>query len=338
MITEKEVVLSGIRATGRLHIGNYFGVLKRFASYSKDPTKKCFYFIADFHTLTTLKEAELVKSHLPNVVLDYLAAGIDAEQAVIYAQSSIPEICELSWFLACLSPIGELQRMPTFKDKIKKQPDNINVGLFYYPVLMAADILAPRANLVPVGKDQEPHLEFTCSLAKKFNRHFGEFFPVPNALTSEMITVPGLESMNQDGSFSKMGKSDNNTINLSDTPEMIWQKIRVSPTDPSRIHKSDHGNPQKCAISALHRFTSTNDDQQKCSDGCLTAKIGCIECKKILANNLSLLLEPFQHYRQKLSHKQNLVKDVLVEGARKARVVISETVNYVREKMGIVGF
>lgn len=332
-----KTVLSGIRATGRLHLGNFLGVLQRFANMSEDPTLKCFFFVADLHTLTTLKEAEKIRESLPEVILDYLAAGINPEKSIIYVQSAVLETCELSWFLSCLTPVGDLLRMPTYKEKKEKQPKDINAGLLTYPVLMAADILGPRANIVPVGKDQRAHLEMAQELAKKFNRIYKtDFFPVPDMLRGEMIMVPGLELMSEDGTFPKMGKSDDNTINLSDSPFEIWDKIKVSPTDPARKRKTDPGNPQKCAIYALHTFVSSDEELQNCIKGCKNATMGCIDCKKILHVNICKLLNPFWERRKQFKKEQ--VFEILRTGAMEARPVIAETVEFVRQKMGIQKF
>lgn len=328
-------VLSGIRATGKLHLGNYLGALIRFARMSVDPQYRCLFFVADMHTLTTLKEAEQIQEHLPNIVLDYLAAGVDPDRAAIYRQSDIPQVAELAWYLSCLTPYSELEGMPTFKDKSAKQPEDVNAGLFSYPVLMAADILGPRANLVPVGKDQAPHLELTVRLARRFNRLYGEYFPIPNALTEEMVLIPGLSSMDETGHFGKMGKSEGNTINLSDTPEETWEKIRVAPTDPQRKRRLDPGNPQHCAIFALHQQVSRPENIVWSQQGCITAAIGCLECKKVLSDNVNSLLEGFRERRRELVSRPDIVRDILSDGKRRAEVLFNETINVVRERMGL---
>src|SRR3989344_8946495 len=178
----KQVVVTGIRATGRMHLGNYLGVLRRLGELSRDPDKQCFFFVADLHTLTTLKESADIRRHAPEMVRDIIAAGVDMERSVIYVQSDVPSVTELTWMLACITPDGELGSLPTFKDKAKKHSDDVNAGLRFYPVLMAADILGPRANLVPAGEDQRPHLELARQLARRVNRLSGKFFPVPDAM------------------------------------------------------------------------------------------------------------------------------------------------------------
>ncbi len=330
-----QVVLSGIRATGKLHLGNYLGVLRRFAAMSKDPRYECFFFVADMHTLTTLKEAELIRAHLPNIILDFLAAGVDPEQAAIYVQSSIPQVTELTWYLSCLTPFGDLRRMPTFKDKAEKQPEDVNAGLLNYPVLMAADILGPRADLVPVGKDQQPHLELAAQLARRFNQMFGEYFPVPDAMSHEMVLIPGLSMPDEQGKFPKMGKSDENTINLSDTADETWNKIRVAPTDPKRIHREDPGTPEVCPIFALHQHVSEGGTIRWAMDGCRSASIGCVECKRTLADSVNTSLQEFRERRGELAGRPEILRDVLESGRGRAEIRFNETIRFVREHMGM---
>ncbi|HDZ85174.1 MAG TPA: tryptophan--tRNA ligase [Candidatus Moranbacteria bacterium] len=234
----KDVVLSGIRATGSLHLGNYLGAMKFFAQLSQDGTKDCFFFIANLHTLTTKTDPEDIKRDLKEIVLDYVSIGIDPNVATIFAQSSVPETCELNWLLGCLASMGDLERMPHFKDKKDKKEakrEMVNAGLLTYPVLMAADILGPQANLVPVGEDQYPHVELTRELARRFNTIYGETFPVPDLLSGEAIRVPGLDGTE------KMGKSDYNTIDLSDSSDVVRKKMAKAMTDPSRKKRSDPG-------------------------------------------------------------------------------------------------
>lgn len=330
--TKKQVVLSGIRATGRLHLGNFLGALRNFARYSNDPQYSCFYFIADWHTITTLTDTAQIKQHLSDIVLDYLAAGVDPEKSTIFVQSSIAETAELFWILSCLTQKSELERVPTFKDKAQKHAENVNAGLFNYPVLMAADILGPQANLVPVGKDQEPHLEMAKELARKFNRLFSETFAVPHSMSEEMIIVPGLDGTG------KMGKSEGNTINLDDSEEVVRAKIKVAVTDPARQRRTDPGSPSKCNVYTLHTMLSSDDELKYCVDGCTSASIGCAECKKILADNVVNLLRPFQERRLILSQRNDLVADVLRQGRISAKAKISQTVETVRERIGLIRF
>jgi len=260
MKTNKKVVLSGIRATGKLHLGNYFGAMRYFVKMSQEKDKKCFFFIANLHTLTTKMDPADIKRDLKEIVLDFISVGINPEKSIIFAQSSVPETCELSWLLNCLTPVAELERMPHFKEKKDKKialKEIINAGLLTYPVLMAADILGPCASLVPVGEDQHPHVELTRELARRFNHIYGETFPIPELLKSEAIRVPGLDGTG------KMGKSDQNTIDLSDSPKVIKNKIAKAVTDPARIRRKDAGNPDICNIYALHMLMSTGEEFKK---------------------------------------------------------------------------
>lgn len=330
-----QTVLSGIRATGRLHLGNYLGALVRFAKMSRDQAYRCFFFVADLHTLTTLKEAETIREHMPNIVLDYLAAGVDPDTTTIYLQSSVPQVTELAWYLSCIASVADLQGMPTFKSKAGKQAGDVNAGLLNYPVLMAADILGPRAHLVPVGRDQMPHLEFAALLARRFNRMYGSYLPIPDALGSEMISVPGLSMMDSEGRFPKMGKSDDNTINLEDSEEATQEKIRVAPTDPQRKRRADTGDPTHCAIFALHQIVSRPEDITASQVGCQTAQIGCVDCKRMLADNVNNALREFRDRRRKLAETPEIVRDVLEAGKTRVEPLFNETIGEVRERMGI---
>ncbi len=333
----KVVVLSGIRATGRMHLGNYLGVLERFAALSRDPTRQCFFFIADLHTLTTHKDASRIRKEAPEIVMDMLAAGVDPARAVIYIQSRVPVVAELTWYLACLAPASEVEKLPTYKDKAAKHPDDVNVGLFAYPVLMAADILGPRADFVPVGVDQKPHLELTRELARKFNTRYGRYFPVPDDLGEEMLSVPGLVAQDSAGHFGKMGKSEapGQTLYLSDTPEVMTRKIRRAPTDPARIRREDPGTPSKCVIFALHGLVSSDVVVQWSADGCRTAGISCVECKDALAGSVVACLADFQERRLELAAHPERIEEIVEEGSKKARVVFEETTAYVADCMGV---
>ena len=330
-----QIVLSGIRATGKLHLGNYLGALVRFAEMSRDPKYQCFFFVADMHTLTTMKEAKLIREHMPEIILDFLAAGVDPERSAIYIQSSIPQVAELAWYLSCLTPFGELRKMPTFKDKAEQRPEDVNAGLLNYPVLMAADILGPRADFVPVGKDQMAHLELAAELARKFNGMFGKYFPVPNALSHEMILVPGLSKADAEGNIEKMGKSNANTVNLADSAEETWRKIRAAPHDPQRIRRNDPGRPERCAIFRLHEQVSAGDTIAWAKQGCETAGIGCLECKQALAKAVNGELAEFRERRIELAQRPGIVQEVLEEGRRRAEPRFNETIAHVREVMGM---
>lgn len=347
----QQVVLSGIRPTSRLHLGNYLGAVRQFVELAGKTGTFCMYFAADLHALTTAKDREWIRVHLLDIVLDYVAAGVDVEgNSVIYAQSDVPDIPKLDCILRCIAPVGDLLRMPQYRQTVKtipnpnkKRPDDrepefvqehsSNAGLLLYPVLMAADILAPQATLVPVGEDQLPHIHFAAELAERFNREVakGTFFPIPQGRIN--LTVPGLALMNPDGSFPKMSKSGGTGIGLSDTPEEITKTILRAPTDPARARRTDPGTPEHCAISALHDFVSSAQEIEYCRKGCRSAGIGCVECKGILTNNVLHLLQPFQERRGGLTHDD--AQDVLREGGKKAREIIGPVVDEASYLMGL---
>ncbi len=329
-----EIVLSGIRATGRLHFGNFLGAVRNFVKFQR-PGNVCLYFIADWHTLTTLQNPDDLRNNLIEIVKDYIAAGLDPEQSILYAQSSVPEIAELCLYLSMIQPLGDLMRIPTYKDLVRKHPDNINLGLISYPVLMAADILGPKASLVPVGEDQVPNVELARMLAQKFNSRFGVTFTVPNMMT-QMIRVPGLDG-------EKMGKSESdNAIDINMPIDEIRKRYLVKGiTDEKRKRKSDPGDPySRCkSVYSVHELiTAGETENREIANACIGASIGCVECKHKLVDNIAKLLEPFQYARAELADKDDYIRDVLNEGGKKARAMITETVSVVREKMGIVLF
>ena len=327
----KEIVLSGIRATGRLHFGNFLGAIRNFVKFQQ-AGNICLYFIADFHTLTTLVNPEELRGNLLEIAKDYVAAGLDPEKSIIYAQSSVPEIAELCLYLSMIQPLGDLERVPTFKDLVRKNPDNVNLGLVTYPVLMAADILGPRATLIPVGEDQVPNVEMARNIARKFNTRFGETFVVPEMMR-EMVKVPGLDG-------GKMGKSEAENaidINLS-LSEIRTLYLKHGITDPQRVRATDPGDPyNRCqSVYPVHELVTGNESSTRLiAKQCMTGTLKCVDCKHVLVDNIALLLEPFQAARAKLTDKNDYVREVLHEGGKKARALIGPTVEAVRDKMGI---
>jgi tryptophanyl-tRNA synthetase len=289
------------------------------------------YFIADLHTLTTLKDPAKLQGNLIEMVKDYLAAGLDPEKSIIYTQSSIPEIPELSLYLSMVQPLGELLLTPTYKDLVRKNPDRVSLGLVTYPVLMAADILAPQATLIPVGEDQVPNVETARGIARRFNERFGDTFTIPEMI-SEMVKVPGLDG-------EKMGKSEaDNAIDINDPMEVIASRYRrFGVTDKGRVSKTDLGNPYECkSIYPVHELITTGEvDTRTIAGQCQRAEIGCADCKMLLIEQLRVLLEPFQERRRELAEKTDDVIEILHEGGKKARAIIVPTVELVRDRMGI---
>lgn len=334
MDDQRQVVLSGIRATGQMHLGNYLGAIRYFVDLAQQDDYHCFFFIANLHTLTTPVDPVQMQHDLREIVIDFLAAGLDPERSTIYAQSSVPEISELAWLLGCLTPVNNLLGMPHFKekrDKLEHLGTSANAGLLTYPVLMAADILAPRANLVPVGEDQHPHVELARDIARRFNAQFGTLFPIPGLLENAGVRVPSLTGEG------KMAKSESDgSILLVDSPESIERKFRQGVTDPARKRRQDPGNPDNCPIFSFHQLLSTPEELRWASHGCRSAEIGCIECKAVVAKHVRQLLEPFQERRREITARGTLfVDEILHDGGKRARARIAETVNEAKRRMGV---
>lgn len=333
-------VLSGIRATGKLHFGSLMGAVQNFVKFQNDADTECLYFIADYHTLTTLDAPEQLRQNLTEMVKDYLAAGLDPERSIIYTQSSVPQIAELSLFLSMLQPLGDLERTPTFKEMVRQYPEKVSLGLVTYPVLMAADILGPKSTLVPVGKDQEPNVEIARELARRFNRRYGrKVFEVPDML-QDMVKVPGL-------SGGKMGKSDaDNAIGIHMSQDDVFARYKQSGiTDPRRLRRNDPGDPDACvSVYPLHRLVTVSESgtadvgMGDIADRCRAATLGCFDCKRLLVDNLFEVLGPFQERRAFYADKDNLVREILNEGGKRARSIINPTVEEVADCMGIVRY
>jgi tryptophanyl-tRNA synthetase len=327
MADERPSVFSGIQPSGELHIGNYLGAIRNWVGLIE--THRCLYCIVDYHALTQDYDPASLPARVHDMAVDLLACGVDPERAVLFRQSHVKEHAELAWILNCVTQFGELGRMTQFKDKAARQEDNINVGLFTYPVLMAADILLYRAGYVPVGDDQLQHLELARDVARRFNARFGQTFPEPGAILSSTPRVRGLDGQ------AKMSKSIGNTISLRDAPEVIGKKLATAVTDPNRKRRADPGNPDVCNIFALHgRFSQP----QICSwvrEGCTHATIGCVECKRSLAENMSQTLAPIRERAAELVARPDYVRDVLAAGAAQARAIAQTTITDVRRTIGI---
>ena len=322
----KTVVVSGIRATGRLHIGNYFGAIRNFPPLQDHA---CFFFVADYHTLTTNPDPEHLQLHRLPIVKAFLACGIDPKRATIYLQSDLPETTELATLLSMLVTKGELERCTTFKEKAKNSPDEVSLGLLAYPVLMAADILIHRGTLVPVGEDQMQHLEMTRDFAGRFNRRYkgrGFSFALPKALPHSAIRLPGLDGK-------KMGKSDGNTIDLLDDGETIATKVRRAITDPQRMRRDDPGSPERCvSVYPIHTLVTADAELEEVKAGCKSGTISCSDCKAKLATNLTRALAPIRERHHEI--KDTFVRDVLYDGAIKARESAREVIVGARQTMG----
>ncbi len=322
----KGKVFSGARPTGRQHIGNYLGAIQNYVSLQKD--YDCIYCVVDLHALTTLTETEELQDNTREMVLDWLAAGMDPEKSIIFVQSHVPEVTELHTILSMVTPMGWLTRLPTFKEKVRMQPDNVNYGLLGYPVLMAADITLYKADTVPVGEDQAPHLEFTREIVRRFNHHFGPTLVEPQIKLTPFPRVMGLDGVN------KMSKSLDNHIELAASPEEIERRVMTMVTDPQRKYLTDPGRPEVCNVFSFHGFFSA-EQVKEIETECTGAEIGCVDCKRTLARNLAARLAPFQERRVELAHDPKLVWDILEDGAARAGLIAQDTMREVRAKVGL---
>ena len=319
-------VFAGIRATGRQHIGNYLGAIQNFvALQDKYP---CIYSVVDYHSLTTLSETDELKANVFETTLDLLAAGIDPERTILYVQSHVPEVAELHLILSMVVPNGWLLRVPTFKEKARAQPDNVNYGLVGYPVLQTADIVLYKANKVPVGRDQLPHLELAREIVRRFNRHFGETFPEPEAELTNAPAVVGLDGTN------KMSKSLNNHVEIALSEEETEKRVRSAVTDTQRRRRSDPGRPEVCNVYSLHEFFDP-EKRPWIYEQCTTAGIGCVDCKGILADAINDFFRPIRERRRELEADPDQVHAVLAEGARRAAEIARPVLAEVKEKVGL---
>ena len=321
-------VFSGARPTGRQHLGNYLGAIKNYVALQQD--YGCVYCVVDLHALTTLRDTHLLKQNTYDMVLDWLAAGMDPKRSIIFVQSHVPQVTELHTILSMVTPMGWLARLPTFKEKVRQQPDNVNHGLLGYPVLMAADITLYRADVVPVGEDQLAHLEFTREIVRRFNFQFGDTLVEPQAKLTETPRIMGTDGAN------KMSKSLDNHIELAATPEEIRKRVMGMVTDPARRLKSDPGHPEICNVQALHKiFASDPAIIPQIEADCRKAGIGCVQHKKMFAEELIKALEPMRTRREELSRNPDEVWAILADGAERARVLANETMADVRKKVGL---
>ena len=325
-------VLSGMRSTGKLHLGNYVGALANWVRMQEE--YQCFFEVADWHALTTdYADTSRVKENSLEVALDWLAAGLDPEKSVIFIQSHVPAHAELHLLFSMITPLGWLERVPTYKEQREniKDKDLGTYGFLGYPVLQSADILIYKANVVPVGEDQVAHVELTREIARRFNSFYGQrgdVLPEPQSLLTPAPKLPGTDGR-------KMSKSYGNTIMLTDPEPVVRQKLKTMVTDPARVRRSDPGNPDVCPVGDLHKIFSDPATMEKVNVGCRSAGIGCIECKSWAADALVQLLSPMQERRKKFEENPRLAWDILDAGTERAREAASETMNDVREAMGM---
>jgi len=324
-------IFSGMRPTGRLHLGHLAGALTNWVRLQDG--NECFYCIVDWHALMSdYADSSKIKSNCKEVFLDWLAAGLDPNKATIFIQSHVPYHAELHLALSMVTPLGWLERNPTYKDQILniKNKDLSTYAFLGYPVLMASDILLYKGEAVPVGEDQAAHLELTREIARRFNNFYGNIFPEPEGLFTETPKVPGTDGR-------KMSKSYGNSIDIADTPEVIWEKLRTMMTDPARERRKDPGDPEKCPVWDLHKVFNKDDAERgNLAEGCRTAGIGCVECKRSLYGHVMSLLEPIQERRAYYEKHGDEVTDILREGAKLAKEVAAKTMSEIVEAIGFV--
>jgi tryptophanyl-tRNA synthetase len=323
-MTKKGRVFSGARPTGRQHLGNYLGAIQNYVALQDE--YDCVYCIVDVHALTTVETTQDLRQNTLEMVLDWLAAGIRPEETIVFVQSHVPQVMELHTYLSMVTPLGKLTDLPTFKDKVRQQPENVNYGLLGYPVLMSADIVLYKADIVPVGIDQAPHLEFARETVRSFNyRHNTKALIEPQAKHTEIPKVLGIDGRE------KMSKSLNNHIELAATPEETTARVREMVTDPARIKRTDPGNPDICNVYTMHKIFSPQVDVDMVNVECRRAGIGCVDCKKLLAKNMNQNLEPFRARRAEFASRSGYVQDVLNDGAQRACVIAEKTMQEVRQ-------
>lgn len=326
----QKTILSGMRPTGKLHLG-HLSVLENWASLQDD--YKCFYFIADWHALTTgFDDTANLRNDTKEMLLDWLSVGLDPQKSCIFRQSDVKEHAELYLLFSMITPLSWLERVPTYKDQVnqfgKVGKDITTHGFLGYPLLQAADILIYRADAVPVGEDQLPHLEFCREIARRFNHLYDcDVMSEPQALLAKIKLLPGIDNR-------KMSKSYHNDISLSATPDELKQKVHMMVTDPARIRKTDPGNPDICTVYNYHGFYNESE-KEKIGVCCRKGEIGCGECKKILAEKMNTILAPIIAKRSELENNTGYVDDVLTEGAKTARNAAGNTMQRIYEAMKI---
>ncbi|MEA3485093.1 MAG: tryptophan--tRNA ligase [Candidatus Aerophobetes bacterium] len=321
----RQRILSGMRPTGKLHLGNYLGALSNWVNLQDE--YECFFMIADWHALTDRTDTEGIRQNIKDVLIDWLSAGLSPEKSTIFLQSHMPEHAELHLILSMITPLGWLERCPTYKEKLASGGEN-NYGLLGYPVLMASDILIYKADKVPVGEDQIAHLEISREIVRHFNSLYGRVFPEPQPLLSRTARILGLDGR-------KMSKSYGNYITLSDEPEVIKQKVQQMFTDPKKIYMGDSGHPERCNVYSYHKAFGgrSGEDLEKIFQDCKKGDLGCASCKKNLSAVLIKGLAPFREKRKELEKTPDILERTLRQGREKAHDVASVTLRQVKSAM-----
>ena len=325
----KKRILSGMRPTGKMHLGHLHGALNNWKRLQEE--YQCFYFIADWHALTSeYADTAIIKDSIYDMVIDWIAVGLDPEIATFFVQSHLPEHAELHLVFSMITPLPWLERNPTYKEQLRElsQKDLNTYGFLGYPVLQAADILMYKANGVPVGEDQAPHVELTREIARRFNNLYQDIFPVPDVLLTPTSKLLGIDRR-------KMSKSYNNAIYLADPNDEISRKVSQMITDPQRMKRSDPGNPDVCNVFSFHEIYTPPETVAQIDSECRTAKIGCVECKKLMGSHLIKALEPLREKRRELESNIAQVKEIIAEGDRRARKIARQTMAEVKAAIGI---
>ncbi len=321
-------MFSGARPTGRQHLGNYLGAIKNYVALQDE--YDCVYSIVDLHALTTVEDTVDLSRNITEMALDWLATGMSPDKSIMFVQSMVSEVTELHTILSMVTPLGKLTDLPTFKEKVRENPDNVNYGLVGYPVLMSADITLYKANLVPVGVDQAPHIEFAREAVRSFNyRYHCNVLVEPQMKVTEYPKILGLDGVQ------KMGKSLNNHIEIAATPEETQKRVMTMVTDPARMKRTDPGNPDVCNVFSMHKIFSTPEEIANINTECRQAGIGCVDCKKLYAKNLNDNLAPFRARRAEFAARPDEVTEILYEGAKRAKAVASQTMKEVRAAIGL---
>jgi len=322
-------IVSGMRPTGRLHLGHVHGALNNWRALQKD--YQCFYFIADWHALTSEYEhTEIIRQSTIDIIIDWITVGLSPEESVFFVQSNIKEHAELHLIFSMVTPLSWLERNPTYKEQLKEmaQRDLYTYGFLGYPVLQAADILMYKAHGVPVGEDQSPHVELTREIARRFNHFYTDVFPLPEVLLTQEAKILGIDRR-------KMSKGYDNAIFISDPDEVVDRKVGLMITDPQRARRSDPGRPSFCNVFAFHELYTDKETVKEIDEGCRKASIGCVECKEIMASNLNRALEPIRGKRRQLEADLHVIEDIIDEGNKKARSFAQTTMEEVREAVKI---
>ncbi|MBM4319869.1 MAG: tryptophan--tRNA ligase [Deltaproteobacteria bacterium] len=326
--TSRERLFSGVQPTGLVHIGNYLGAFANWVQLQDG--HEAIFSVVDLHALTVRSEDGDLRQRTVELATMILAAGVDPERSTLFVQSHVPEHCELTWILNTVTPLGDLHRMTQFKDKARQNRANLNMGLLGYPVLMAADILLYKARIVPVGEDQLQHLELAREITRHFNSIYGEIFPEPQPRLTQARRVMGLDAQ------SKMSKSLDNYIALEETFAQYWPKLARAVTDPARVRRSDPGEPTNCNIYAYHTFFSPEETLRWVEEGCRGALIGCIDCKRRLAEQMEQRLAPVRERAAALRGTPGRVEEILAAGAERCRAIARATMKETRERLGMM--